>query len=179
MKTGRPAGRPPKPAALKIAEGNLGKRKIPTEPGIDPIDDIPEPPVMTEEKLATWHRVWTQGKEWLTEADYDVVEEFCHITSEKETLRRMIELGEVQRTYRTKGGETRTHPIIQQLAAARTQWNTLVSMLGFSPTDRARLGVMNAAEDAAWAEIMLAQQRRAEQRRKQHQNAANKAGNDD
>ena len=144
--TGRPNGRPPKPTEVKRALGNPGKRPLPTPnrpgSGLTPVTDTPTPPTLGPDGLELWIRLWTAGKSWLSpDGDYAVMELLCRATDESEFLRRSLALGEVPRHYVLPNGSFVSHPYVTQLKELRSQMTAWLSSLGFSPTDRARLGL--------------------------------------
>jgi hypothetical protein len=75
------------------------------------------------------------------ESDAQLVRDLCCVAQEAETLRCDIESGVVPRWYETSHGQVNPHPAIKQLNEYRSQLVTRWSMLGFSPSDRARLGL--------------------------------------
>lgn len=147
--TGRPAGRPPKPVAKKVAEGNLGKRKLPEAELVEEIKvkDIPAPPEhFTEEAVKLWVKVWSGGKSWLkTDRDFLTLELLCEAYAEYQFLRRMLKLGShaggVDRVVLSPKGYPTQHPYVSQRNEAERKMVTYVSILGFSPTDFARLQI--------------------------------------
>ena len=125
--TGRPAGRPS--SVQVVSSGGLGY--------------VPEAPdFLGEDGLSMWTRVWTTGSAYLTEADIDVVTALCELHDEKEYLRRKISIGEIPRFYRVPNGTLVPHPLVNQLKDIRIQINVLFAACGFTPTDRAKMKVM-------------------------------------
>lgn len=145
--TGRPNGRPAKPVERKRATGNPGGRALPDAPGVgeglQSDGTAPVPPATLETTgLDLWESVWDAGKSWLSpEADRPLVEMLCHGADEAEDLRISLANGSVSRWYEMSNGSTVTHPAVTQLKELRTQRTTWLSMLGFSPADRSRLGL--------------------------------------
>ena len=74
-------GRPPKPTALKEAEGNRGKRRAPpNEPKPSVLDRVPPPPKhLNEDAAAEWRRVSHQLQELglLTDLDIASLVAYC------------------------------------------------------------------------------------------------------
>lgn len=146
MATGRPSGRPPKPTEQKRALGNPGGRALPDAPlpgeGILPATSIPAGPEFARPGSELWARVWSAGRSWLsTAADFDVVVLLCHAADEAEELRLGLAVGDFPRFYSLPNGSEVTHPAVTQLKELRVQMTSWLSALGFSPADRARLGV--------------------------------------
>lgn len=74
-------GRPPKPTALKLVQGNPGKRKIDkAQVSPDALSDVPEPPEWFGEiAVAAWQQVapWLIEAKILTATDLHNLEAFC------------------------------------------------------------------------------------------------------
>lgn len=146
MATGRPAGRPAKPLEVKRALGNPGQRPLPTAPGVGQglkgVEGIPTPPSLGIDGLTLWNHVWTAGKSWLSpDSDQTIITMLCQAQDEHEEIRRKIASGEIERYYTTANGQMVTHPMVTQLASLRTQMTAWLAAIGFSPADRARLGL--------------------------------------
>lgn len=142
--TGRPTGRPPKVTGEGIS---ITPREL---------DDIPEPPdSLNDEGVAMWWQVWRSGGDILTDADYFLILELCQIYEEKEFVRGRLTNGDVPRAYKAPNGNIITHPFVTQLKEARVQMNSLFSALGFSPTDRARLGAIDALSEDPQLKALL------------------------
>lgn len=147
MATGRPTGRPAKPAEMQRALGNPGHRTLPTAPlpgdGISGSSSVPEPPfTLGEAGLDLWDHVWHAGRQWLAvEADRTTVQLLCEAFDEYAQIREAFRTGEIERVYTTSNGSYVTHPLVGQMKDLRVQMTAWLSALGFSPSDRARLGL--------------------------------------
>jgi P27 family predicted phage terminase small subunit len=166
MATGRPNGRPPKPIEQKRKSGNPGHRPLPDPPavgkGLPAATKIPNPPSLGLDGLELWKEIWTEGKTWLSpEADQHFVIMLCQAHDEAAMIRRALDLGEVKRFYVLSNGQQVTHPYVKQLQELRSQMTAWLSSLGFSPTDRARLGLTEVRQADALDELT---RRRAERK---------------
>lgn len=129
-----PMGRPPKPNEQKRALGNPGKRPLPTEGSLvllPSMYEVPEPPrpLVTEAAKALWNRTWTMGQTWLSpQTDIELLLMTCEMVDERWNLR--IKVLQDNRPEERKG----LRDLERQLVAN-------LSLLGFTPTDRSRLGV--------------------------------------
>lgn len=146
MATGRPAGRPSKPVEVKRAAGNPGGRVLPDAPlpgeGLAGVSEVPAPPLLGDDGLILWAHVWEAGRQWLSpESDRTIITLLCQAQDEAEDIRRRIGSGEVERFYVTANGQMVTHPLVTQLANLRTQMTAWLAAIGFSPSDRSRLGL--------------------------------------
>lgn len=146
MATGRPNGRPAKPVEVQRALGNPGHRSIPAAPvpgeGIESDGSVPQMPELGPAGSQLWVHVWQAGRQWLApEADKTLVTLLCQAHDELETMRLALVTGEVERTYIATNGTIVSHPYIAQIKDLRVQMTSWLSALGFSPADRARLGL--------------------------------------
>lgn len=127
-------GRPPKTIEQKRALGNPGKRPLPTEGSLvllPSMYEIPEPPrpIVTEAAKALWNRTWTMGQTWLSpQTDIELLLMTCEMVDERWNLR--IKVLQDNRPEERKGLRDLERQLIANL-----------SLLGFTPTDRSRLGV--------------------------------------
>jgi hypothetical protein len=127
-------GRPPKPIEQKRALGNPGKRPLPTEGSLVLLPSmfkVPEPPrpIVTEAAKALWNRTWTMGQTWLSpQTDIELLLMTCEMVDERWNLR--IKVLQDNRPEERKGLRDLERQLIANL-----------SLLGFTPTDRSRLGV--------------------------------------
>ena len=127
-------GRPPKPIEQKRLTGNPGKRPLPTEGSLvllPSMYEVPEPPrpLVTDAAKGMWDRVWTMGQTWLSpQTDVELLLMTCEMIDERWNLR--IKVLTDNRPEERKG----LRDLERQLVAN-------LSLLGFTPTDRSRLGV--------------------------------------
>jgi len=127
-------GRPPKPIEQKRALGNPGKRPLPQEGSLvllPSMYEIPEPPrpIVTEAAKALWNRTWSMGQTWLSpQTDIELLLMTCEMVDERWNLR--IKVLSDNRPEERKGLRDLERQLINNL-----------SLLGFTPTDRSRLGV--------------------------------------
>ena len=127
-------GRPPKPIEQKRALGNPGRRPLPTEGSLvllPSMYEVPEPPrpIVTEAAKALWNRTWTMGQTWLSpQTDIELLLMTCEMIDERWNLR--IKVLQDNRPEERKGLRDLERQLIANL-----------SLLGFTPTDRSRLGV--------------------------------------
>jgi P27 family predicted phage terminase small subunit len=121
--------------------GNPGKRAI-RQTLVAPASATPRPPrAQLEEKgKEMWAKVWQHG--WLTPADQPIVVMLCQAADERAKLREELEA--TPRWYQNKNGQIVSHPAVSQLRELEKQVTQWLSLLGFTPTDRARLGVAEA-----------------------------------
>jgi hypothetical protein len=125
--------RPAKPVERKRRLGNPGTRKLPEPTAFIPqVTDVPEPlrPFATDIGSDTWVRIWESGSQWISGiTDVQIVQMLCECEEERQQLRALA----------TKSGAD-----WRDRVALRSIDNfilSLLSLLGFTPVDRAKLGL--------------------------------------
>lgn len=143
-------GRPPKPIEQKRLIGNPGKRPLPKPSEVivlPAIEQRPEPP----RPLGTWgtelwDRIWSMGMTWVSPiSDIDLLMMICEMIDERVNLRVQV--------LRDNRPEDRR--ALRQLDAQLIQG---LSLLGFTPTDRSRLGIAEVKRQSKLEELRAKQQ---------------------
>ena len=149
-----PNGRPPKPTEVKRKLGNPGGRKLPEQSQIqmfEPAVAIPNPsrPLLKYGR-EFWDKVWLNGLQWISvNTDSELLLMTCELVDERWNLRvRVMQSNDWRERRALRELDDR---IIRNL-----------SLMGFTPADRSRLGV---AEVKAISK-MEALKRRADERSK-------------
>ena len=123
-------GRPPKPVEQKRRAGNPGKRPLPeTTIAIptSPIAPVPHRPLGPAAQQF-WERVWSVGFTWISpQMDIELLQMVAEQIDERVALRMRV----------LKQGDWRDRAALRSLDA---QVLDCLSLLGFTPVDRARLG---------------------------------------
>lgn len=145
------AGRPPKPLEQKRLLGNPGKRALPKEGSLQALPMAQEKPEpnrpLGKYGQELWDRVWETGLTWISpNTDSELLLMTCELIDERWNLRAKVIQGEDPRERR--GLRELDRMIIGNL-----------SLLGFTPTDRTRLGV---AEVKAMSKLEELQARKAD-----------------
>ena len=144
-------GRPPKPIEQKRLLGNPGHRPLPKEGELQVLDaavGIPEP----ERPLGTygrklWDRIWSNGISWISPVtDVELLLMTCEMIDERWNLRAKVIKDGV-------AADARRLDRLSQLIISN------LSLLGFTPADRTRLGVAEVKAKSKLEELMA---RRAE-----------------
>ena len=124
-------GRPPKPIEQKRRLGNPGKRLM-AEPTVVLARAVETPePLRSLGPFGTqfWNRLWNGGAVWISpHTDIELVQMLCEQIDERQILRLRV----------MRDGDWRERSGLRQLDA---QIVSGLSMLGFTPTDRTRLGL--------------------------------------
>lgn len=136
---------PPKPVELKMLQGNPGKRAIRTNDGIAPLEygfvDPPQHLGVSGREL--WLKIFGAGELWVSvRTDTTLVQQVCEQLDRRDRLREVWELNPVDRSVNMSLLETEKAVV-----------NGL-SLLGFTPADRTRLGLVSARTKSKLQEIM-------------------------
>ncbi len=120
---------PRKPVELKRRQGNPGHERLPKPVAyLDPAGQ-PEPVrPLDVEGTALWRRIWASGAVWLARTDVDVVQLLCETVDERQQVRAFL-ADDPDRMLRV------------QLRQLDEQVGRLLAAVGFTPSDRTRLGV--------------------------------------
>jgi len=143
-------GRPPKPLEVKRALGNPGKRKLPKENEVvvlhQPVT-TPEPPrPLGKFGLELWERIWSMGMSWVSPiSDIDLLMMVCEMVDERQALRVQV--------IRDNRPEER-----RALRSLDAQLMQGLSLLGFTTTDRSRLGIAEIKKRSKLEELRAKQQ---------------------
>jgi len=128
-----PAGRPSKPIEVKRKLGNPGKRPLPEGNSLqilEPIVSIPDParPLLKYGR-EFWDKVWGSGLTWISaNTDAELLLMTCELVDERWNLRvRVMQSNDWRERRALRELDDR---IIRNL-----------SLLGFTPADRSKLGV--------------------------------------
>lgn len=138
-------GRPPKPIEQKRLTGNPGKRALPSRDSVVLLPsayEIPEPHrPLQKPGLELWESIWGMAQTWLSPAtDKELLLMTCELLDERWNLRIKV--------LRDNRPEERKalRDLDRQLVAN-------LSLLGFSPTDRSRLGVAEVKRQSKLEEL--------------------------
>ena len=128
-----PAGRPAKPTEIKRKLGNPGRRPLPDTSVVqyfEPVTVVPDParPLLKYGK-EFWDKVWGSGLSWISaNTDAELLLMTCELVDERWNLRvRVMQSNDWRERRALRELDDR---IIRNL-----------SLLGFTPADRSKLGV--------------------------------------
>jgi P27 family predicted phage terminase small subunit len=148
-KTGRRSGRPPKPIEVHRRNGNPSKKNLPAVPvpefALAVVNDgeLPEPPkTLSDFGRAYWLMFWDAGRRHLSEKhDAALIERLCLAFDQVARIEQWLGTDVTRWFYETANGQLVTHPLIKQKSELNAQITAWLSLLGFTPSDRARLGL--------------------------------------
>ena len=139
-------GRPPKPVELKRKTGNPGKRKLPDPMEVELLpqaEGIPEPPrPLLKPGRRLWDEVWEAGIQWISP------------TTDMEILLMTCELVDERWNLRIKVMNSDDMGMARRLDSLTNQITRNLSLLGFTPSDRTRLGVAEVKKASKIEEII-------------------------
>jgi len=139
-------GRPPTPVEIKRKTGNPGKRKLPDPMAIELLpqaSEIPEPPrPLLKPGRRLWDEVWGAGIQWISPiTDMEILLMTCELVDERWNLRiKVMSSGDMGMARRL---DSVSNQIVRNL-----------SLLGFTPSDRTRLGVAEVKKASKIEEIL-------------------------
>lgn len=148
-----PAGRRPTPVERKRVRGNPGKRPLPKpreSVELELVEVLPDPPrLLGPAGMALWERAWTAGRSWIGRTDLELLLIVCEQTDERVALRMSV--------LQASGDLDRR----RALRDIDKQIVSNLSLLGFTPTDRTRLGLAEVKRVSKLEELRSRQQRSA------------------
>lgn len=135
----------PKPAELKIIQGNPGRRQVRTNDAIAPLEygyvepSRPLGPVGQQ----FWDSIFGAGELWISiKTDTALIQMLCESFDRREKLRELWESNPTDR------------PVNMSLLETEKQIVSGLSLLGFSPADRTRLGLVSAKTKSKLEELL-------------------------
>ncbi len=136
---------PPKPAELRIAQGNPGRKPIRTNDALAPLEygyvepHRPLGPVGQQ----FWDSIFGAGELWISiKTDTQLIQMLCESFDRRERLREIWEQDPTDR------------PVNMSLLEVEKQIMSGLSLLGFSPADRTRLGLVSAKTKSKLEELL-------------------------
>ena len=136
---------PPKPAELKMLQGNPGKRSLRLNDAIAPLDYGYVEPIRPLGVVGKqfWDSVFGAGELWISiKTDTQLVQMACELLDRRERLREVWESNPTDR------------PTNMSLLETEKQIISAFSLMGFSPSDRTRLGLVSAKTKSKLEELL-------------------------
>ena len=127
-------GNPPKPAELKLLQGNPGKRKLPLNDAVAPMEYGYVEPLrpLGDVGRAFWDSIFGAGELWISiRTDTALVQMVCELMDRREVLREAFSADPTDRS------------VNMSLLETEKQVVSGLSLLGFTPADRTRLGLVS------------------------------------
>jgi len=130
-------GRKPKPTALKMAMGNPGGRRLPTDEP-QPTPGLPDPPAMlVPEERAVWDRIVPEMLKMgvLAKVHGDLIGSYCRaVVEERRAAAALAEQGHV---VKTRYGQ-RVNPWFRVMQDAEKRMRAIAVEFGLTPSSHAR-----------------------------------------
>ena len=135
---------PPKPVELKALQGNPGRRPIHETEVVDVVFGAAVAPEgLGPSGLSLWHTVYKAGELWVSSrTDFHLVEQVCRQMDRVAGLRELWLADPADRGVNTS--------LLETEKAVQSG----LSLLGFTPADRTRLGLVSARAKSKLEEIM-------------------------
>jgi hypothetical protein len=136
---------PPKPAELKIMQGNPGKRAMRLNDAIAPMEYGYTEPLrpLDEAGKQLWDSIFGAGELWISiKTDTQLVQMVCELLDRREHLRNAWASNPVDRQ------------VNMSLLETEKQIISSLSLLGFTPADRTRLGLVSAKTKSKLEELL-------------------------
>lgn len=146
-------GRKPKPTALRVIEGNPGKRAINTaEPHAGPLGNPPAD--LDGISLAKWHEMSRLWRLVASAADRDQLAEYCRLEAERvEAMEKLAEQGPVAFTA---GGAPVQSAWKIILNKCREDMRKIAVEFGGTPASRARVKPNGEAPQSKFGSLLKA-----------------------
>jgi P27 family predicted phage terminase small subunit len=140
----RGTGRTPGGREVVKAQYTLMKRE----------DAPPMPTGLRHRGKMEWAKVWASGPWLLPSQDYAWVEQISRAYDDIDVYRKRIDNdGLVTTGY---AGQVVAHPLVAEIRKCEETIRKCLSILGFSPTDRARLGLAEVKRETALQQYISA-----------------------
>lgn len=151
-----PRGQPPKPLERRALEARgdgrtvRGRRPVSAALALAPAAELPVMPEgLGERGEAEWYKLWTAGR-WLRgDQDYHWAEQVVRAYDDMAAFRERVARDGL--IARGSMGQVIAHPLIAEIRKCEDTIRRCLSSLGFSPADRARLGLQEAKAQSALA----------------------------
>ena len=148
-KTGVGRGKKAEPIERKRARGAEIRGGLKAQPmpesalALVDLGAIPEPPkTLGKVGVAYWGIYWTAGRRHLSELhDTPLMTRLCSNFDRIAELELWLGSDVERRWYTSPNGQIVTHPAVKQIDQMDAQNTAWMSLLGFTPSDRARLGL--------------------------------------
>lgn len=153
------AGRKPKPTALKLIQGNPGKRKVnKKEPQPAQGGRVPSPPAeLGKMAKAEWKRIAKELHDMgvLTRIDTKTLANYCQAYEDMKIARGLLAKWNLANPNSpnqivTGGGMVRSHPLVQQIRDHRKDMMAFAAEFGLTPSSRSRVQVKGKGQGGEW-----------------------------
>ena len=149
VSTGVGRGNKAEPLERKRARGARVRNGLAAQPmpeaalALVDLAAVPEPPKsLGKVGVAYWGILWTAGRRHLSELhDTPLMTRLCSNFDTIAELELWLGSDVERRWYTSPNGQIVTHPAVKQIEHLDAQCTAHLSLMGFTPSDRARLGL--------------------------------------
>jgi P27 family predicted phage terminase small subunit len=149
---------PPKPTELKRKTGNPGKRALPKAANVIALPQVTE--VVPEHLGVQGRELWLACRDkaaWLAETDKPTLLMLCEKWERRAEL--MARLSSEDDVLYTDKGYAYANPRVGMLSTMENEIAKLLSVLGFTPADRTRMGLAEVKARSKFEELRERQRR--------------------
>lgn len=147
------SGPPPQPAERKRKLGNPGRRPLPALADVVALPALPfEPPPDLGPEGIEFIRGVVASTPWLADTDRPTVELAARLTDECAEIQR--EIAADGRVFVTEKGYPVINPLVGALSTSRKQLHSVLASLGYTPSDRTRMGLAEVKAKNAFEEML-------------------------
>jgi P27 family predicted phage terminase small subunit len=141
------------PAERKRKLGNPGKRDLPALADVAPLPALPfDPPADLGPDGVEFIRGVVASTPWLADTDRPTVELAARLVDECADIQR--EIAESGRVFTTEKGYPVINPLVGALSTSRKQLHSVLASLGYTPSDRTRMGLAEVKAKNAFEEML-------------------------
>lgn len=136
---------PPKPVELKLMQGNPGRRPLKLNDAIAPMEYGYREPLreLSDVGRQFWDSIFDAGEIWISiRTDTEMVQLVCEQLDRRELIKEQIKADPTDATWYRQANEIEAQ-IVKSL-----------SLLGFTPADRTRLGLVSAKTKSKLEELL-------------------------
>ena len=142
-------GRPNKPTALKLVQGNPGNRRLPKHEPKPPVSAPPPPPRLNEVAAAEWRRIVDRlaALGLMTDLDVGALTAYCDAFGDwsmaRQALSTIQERNKITHGFmvRTTNGNVIQAPLVGTIRSARADMVRFAAEFGMTPSARAGMDV--------------------------------------
>ena len=141
---------PPKPVELKVLQGNPGQHRLPVSDAVAPLEYGYVEPLreLGPTGRAFWDSIFGAGELWISiRTDTALVQIVCELMDRRDRLVEEFNADPLSR------------PVNMSLLETEKQIVSGLSLLGFSPADRTRLGLVSAKTKSKLEELLAKKSR--------------------
>jgi len=149
------AGRPPKPNELKRAQGNPGKRPLPSKTNLISLPSAPTiaPAHLGENGSRLWIDILSgNARNWIADTDKPTLQLLCEKIDRRAEIIAKLQASDF--VLFTDKGYAYANPLVGMLSTIEIEITKLFTLLGLTSIDRSRLGVAEVKAASALDQLI-------------------------